>query len=103
MIRRLRQQYSGYGSKSTKTPRLRPWALLGLIVGFEGADIYERYIVESTWKKKRNRRQEMGHNLDPNKLASLAHEIVQQYPRREFCFLSCGPISQVHDNNNTTT
>ena len=46
LITRFRQHNSGYGSKQTAPPSLRPWGILGYVCGFQGH--------EMTWKSVEN-------------------------------------------------
>jgi predicted GIY-YIG superfamily endonuclease len=46
--RRLNQHNSGNGSQSTNRPHLRPWALLGYVIGFESKQ--KRRNFEYQWK-----------------------------------------------------
>lgn len=48
LITRFRQHNSGYGSKQTAPPSLRPWGILGYVCGFQG-DEKIRTSVENDW------------------------------------------------------
>ena len=53
MILRLKQHNSGFGAKSTSNPSLRPWALMGYIVGFEGKSPgLNRKYYEKCWQQR---------------------------------------------------
>eukprot|EP00957_Ditylum_brightwellii_P037500 2835656-Ditylum_brightwellii.AAC.1 len=50
---RIQQQYSGYGSSSISSARLRPYAVTVYICGFNGQKQLRRHI-EFKWKQKRD-------------------------------------------------
>jgi hypothetical protein len=72
---RLCRHNSGIGAKQTASLQLRSWALLAIIVGFDGnrQDLRE---FEKLWEEKRSRAASIRHDLHPMDVAYMAESII---------------------------
>jgi len=80
--RRLREHNSGYGARQTSDERLRPWALLTFVCGFEG-DRRAQVEFEKRWQVMRSLEQaRVGSALTPTMIGQLAGTVALQLNRR---------------------
>ena len=79
--RRLREHNSGYGATQTRDERLRPWALLTLVCGFDGdrqAQLeFERRWQTARWRESRRIRSA----LTPTAIGQLAASVINSTNR----------------------
>jgi len=76
--RRLREHNSGYGAMQTSDERLRPWALLSFVCGFEGKRHVQREF-ERRWQSARfYASQRSNGNITPSAVADLAAAVIDQ-------------------------
>jgi predicted GIY-YIG superfamily endonuclease len=74
---RLNQHNSGHGSNQTMADNLRPWALLGYVVGFD-SNRRQQLAFEAQWKASRVRKQrQLMRRLTANEVADLAIGVIQ--------------------------
>ena len=79
MIRRLREHNSGFGALSTSNPSLRPWALMGYIIGFDGSSTDQRKYYEAAWQNRlRTLREKKRRLLTPDDVADQAVILIRQ-------------------------
>ena len=98
---RLNTHNRGAGPSATTDPRLRPWAILAYVCGFEGCPEPGRRYFESLWQAAREHRYNAGHSIDPDDIASLASNLVstQVYKAcftlqgKSLVFVRCGRVS----------
>lgn len=97
--RRLREHNSGYGAIQTRDSRLRPWALLTLVCGFDG-DRQAQQEFEQRWQNARQREsRRIGGALTPTIIGELAGSVINQLNAHRFSqpldlrVLHCGRMS----------
>ncbi len=73
----LAQHNSGSGAVQTAPARLRPWALLAYVCGFN-YDIDERKHFETLWENEHDRIILMGYS-NPMQIASCAQNVIHKY------------------------
>jgi hypothetical protein len=80
MIKRLREHNSGFGATSTAIPSLRPWALMGYIVGFDGpSPRNQRKYYEISWQQRlRTLRDVKKRILTPDDIADQAVLLIKE-------------------------
>jgi hypothetical protein len=80
MIKRLREHNSGFGATSTAIPSLRPWALMGYIVGFDGpSPRNQRKYYEISWQQRlRTLRDIKKRILTPDDIADQAVLLIKE-------------------------
>ena len=97
--KRFRSHLDGTATDQTADPRMRPWAMLAYVSGFEGCSKSGRMYFEALWQGTRNR-----HNarrstpLTPDQIADLGRMLVDEkmYTRcielqdKELRFHRCG-------------
>lgn len=75
LVKRLKQHNSGHGSRGTADPRLRPWALLGFVSGFEG-DKNILLSFERLWKERRDTVIARNGVLSAGQIADLGIDVI---------------------------
>jgi predicted GIY-YIG superfamily endonuclease len=90
--RRLNAHNTGNGSQSTNRPHLRPWALLGYVVGFESRETRRQF--EYQWQLHVQNTQIATHqSLSAMQKLYLATEIISSWNSKEqLSFIVCGNI-----------
>jgi predicted GIY-YIG superfamily endonuclease len=71
LVQRLQEHNSGYGSQGTSDYRLRPWALLAYVTGFDGC-VSTMLAFEGQWKDRRDNLR----IVDPMQVADLARSLI---------------------------
>jgi predicted GIY-YIG superfamily endonuclease len=75
LIARLQAHNSGNGASTTSDARLRPWALLAFVCGFDGDRPAMRRF-ERDWQRKRDRGRYTDGPLSPLQTADLARTVI---------------------------
>jgi predicted GIY-YIG superfamily endonuclease len=96
--KRWRQHNSGFGAKQTRAIRLRPWAILAYIVGFDGRETLYRE-VENRWiAEKQDMIADHNVNVTVQTIHNKGKDIVQMYNNNNAAcklrFVSCGTIER---------
>jgi predicted GIY-YIG superfamily endonuclease len=92
LVQRLHQHNSGYGSEGTSDYRLRPWALLAYVTGFDG-NVRAMLAFERQWKQRRD-------NLritSPMQIADLGRSLIATWQETnadaaDLCYIATGTI-----------
>jgi len=86
LLKRLKQHNSGWGSRQTASPTLRPWALLAFVCGFDG----RRYCMEEferQWEHKREIHMRRQRHLTAYQIADLARSVISEFSDGPLSFL----------------
>jgi predicted GIY-YIG superfamily endonuclease len=74
LVVRLKEHNSGYGSQGTSDPRLRPWALLAYVTGFDG-NVSSMLAFERQWKVRRDNYQISA----PMQIADMGRSLIASW------------------------
>jgi predicted GIY-YIG superfamily endonuclease len=94
LVQRLHEHNSRYGSQGTSDYRLRPWALLAYVTGFD-ENVRMRLAFEQQWKQRRDNL----HMTSPMQIADLGRSLIGEWqegnpdgPAHELCYVATGTI-----------
>ena len=87
LVQRLQEHNSGYGSQGTSDYRLRPWALLAYVSGFD-ENVRMMLAFEQQWKLRRDNL----HMTNPMQIADLGRSLIGDWQEtswhaHELCFI----------------
>jgi predicted GIY-YIG superfamily endonuclease len=77
LVKRIEEHNSGYGSEGSSDYRLRPWALLAFVSGFDG-NHRAMLAFEYQWKMARD----FHHLTDPMQIADLGRRLIADWGER---------------------
>ena len=94
LVQCLHEHNSHYGSQGTSDYRLRPWALLAYVTGFD-ENVRMRLAFEQQWKQRRDNL----HMTSPMQMADLGRSLIGEWqegnpdgPAHELCYVATGTI-----------
>jgi predicted GIY-YIG superfamily endonuclease len=96
LVQRIKEHNSGYGSEGTLDYRLRPWALLAFVAGFDGNRV-AMLAFENQWKRTRDEYR----LTDPMQIADLGRSLIGTWQEtnteaNELRYIACGTISALN-------
>ena len=99
LVKRIEEHNSGYGSEGSLDYRLRPWALLAFVSGFDG-NHGAMLAFEYQWKMARD----FYHLTDPMQIADLGRSLIADWGERnsnaaELRCIATGTIGLLNRNN----
>ena len=99
---RLRSHNAGFGSSSTCSAFLRPWAIFGYITGFVNNTKPEREKLEAEWKHCVARRKRQTGSITADEAFDTIVQILQQSGRVRMICVKCGTTMPRSVEYNTT-
>ena len=98
LVQRLCEHNSGYGSEGTSDYRLRPWALLAYVTGFDG-DVRTMLAFERQWKMRRDYLRITA----PMQIADLARSLIASWQEAhggavDLRYIATGTIGVLHSD-----
>ena len=99
---RLRSHNAGFGSSSTCSEFLRPWAIFGYITGFVNNTKPEREKLEAEWKHCVARRKRQTGSITADEAFDTIVQILQQSGRVRMICVKCGTTMPRSVEYNTT-
>jgi predicted GIY-YIG superfamily endonuclease len=102
LVQRLHEHNSGYGSEGTSDYRLRPWALLAFVTGFDG-NVTAMLAFERQWKMRRD----ILHITGPMQIADLGRSLIATWQEAnaeaaDLRYIATGTIGMLHTHGGQT-